>query len=225
MEEIVTITKLADFYCALPVLSNTLSGALFGSSIFKDKDDEDGEDGKHFVYHAFTYQASKILLLAKKLRHADLFRECFIHVVATFRSNVLNCEKQCLKHDKEIWLLLMEHHLKLCESILKVNQGLNAAVSKNILTFPKDFPHIAYSSMAPQEEVRFFVALRNHLRLIDGGFGPIPGILKDLDHLLKDNLKFDLLRCGVGKGSHMFLFLNAEIADKDLPWDTTQVDW
>lgn len=145
-----------------------------------------------------------------------------------FCSSILeDHDKQCLKDDKEIWLLLTEHHLKLCESTLKVNQGLNAAFFSRIFTFPEGFPDNIgeYFTVAPQDEARFFVALRNHLRLINVDLEPISSILDDLDRLLKYNLKFDMSRYRTGEGPHKFVFLDAEITDEKLPWDTTQVDW
>jgi hypothetical protein len=57
------MTLLADYYCALPILSRTLTRAFPLSPTFVD-------DIKDY--------AERILPIAAKLRHAVLFRECIV---------------------------------------------------------------------------------------------------------------------------------------------------
>jgi hypothetical protein len=75
--ELIAITALADFYYALPIVSATLSAALLGSAMFKEFHIEDG------VNCLFAYTSPFLIFEAQKLRHPVLFRECFIHVVAS----------------------------------------------------------------------------------------------------------------------------------------------
>jgi hypothetical protein len=59
-KELKTLTELADYYCALPVLSRTLDAAFLRSFVFV-------EEIKH--------SSCKMLILAAKLRNSVLFRE------------------------------------------------------------------------------------------------------------------------------------------------------
>lgn len=79
--ELKLLTNIAEYYCALPVVSATLSDALLVSPMFE--------------YHLapldtacgtteFIKQARKILFLARKLRHAALFRDAAIVVVGNW---------------------------------------------------------------------------------------------------------------------------------------------
>lgn len=65
------ITEQADCYCALPIVSNTLSGVILNSPQFCSRD------------HFETY-CSQIYPIAAKLRHALLFRESLIWLVGSY---------------------------------------------------------------------------------------------------------------------------------------------
>ncbi|CZR63412.1 uncharacterized protein PAC_13309 [Phialocephala subalpina] len=69
--ELRLITSFADYYCALPILSATLNGALIGSPLFHL--DDDGTGGTR---SEFGNNAHQIILIALKLRykHAELTR-------------------------------------------------------------------------------------------------------------------------------------------------------
>jgi hypothetical protein len=73
--ELERLTNTAEFYGALRIVSYTLSNALLDSPIFtpSTRGDEHGTE--------FIREAREILFLAKKLRHAVLFRDSFIVVV------------------------------------------------------------------------------------------------------------------------------------------------
>ncbi|KUJ24417.1 uncharacterized protein LY89DRAFT_548278, partial [Mollisia scopiformis] len=65
--ELVTITHLADHFSALPCLSSALYVALWHSPV---------------LVQEIRTNCKEMLLLAKKLRHALLFREALVHVVS-----------------------------------------------------------------------------------------------------------------------------------------------
>jgi hypothetical protein len=70
INELGHMTQLADFYCVLPVVSATLSGALLGSPIFKFKIAKADKN-----YHVpFNIAAPLLIFEARKLRHPVLFR-------------------------------------------------------------------------------------------------------------------------------------------------------
>lgn len=61
------MTKIADFYWAIPILSTTLVSGLLGSRMFTTED--------------FSQAAGRLLHIARKLRNAVFFREYFVLAV------------------------------------------------------------------------------------------------------------------------------------------------
>lgn len=78
--ELENITKLGDFYCALPIISATIIPALMGSPMF----DWVPNDSK-WSTTTFARNAHDLLLTAEKLRNKILYREWFIHTVGRWR--------------------------------------------------------------------------------------------------------------------------------------------
>lgn len=66
------LVRLADFYCALPIVSNSLYAALWRSPNFVSQ---------------IGNQALPILKLSKKLRHPLLFREAMVYFVSDWTLN------------------------------------------------------------------------------------------------------------------------------------------
>ncbi|KUJ22224.1 uncharacterized protein LY89DRAFT_574625 [Mollisia scopiformis] len=69
-KELLLMTALADYYCALPILTRILDGAFINSPQFCKG------IGSH---------ASELFVAAAKIRNALLFRECLIWVVISYR--------------------------------------------------------------------------------------------------------------------------------------------
>jgi hypothetical protein len=72
--ELKRMTSLADFCCALPILSATLVNGVLGSPTF--------ELQLSPYYTLFTEIAPELIHTAYKLRNLVLFRECLIHVLS-----------------------------------------------------------------------------------------------------------------------------------------------
>jgi hypothetical protein len=128
--ELETITRLADFYCALPLVSATLTGALVGGRTVKREQD----DSK---YNLLSLFASDLLLIAKRLRHNVLCRECFIHVVGTMSTYnddpYTSITYPALQSDKELWPLLITGHAKLSQLLLGAHRAYVAATQQRVL--------------------------------------------------------------------------------------------
>ena len=112
-KEVEIIIAIADFYWALPQLSATLTGALLGSPIFSS--------AEYFALMA----AGPLLFLAKKLRHAVLYRECLVYLVACWQ----DCDTNIfgiglVKQDTALNNLCAKAYGQLCSKILNVNQEL-----------------------------------------------------------------------------------------------------
>jgi hypothetical protein len=66
-DELLDLTKMADYYRALPILSRTLDGAMVNSP---------------YLMEDIKGSASALLVAAVKLRNALLFRECVVWTVS-----------------------------------------------------------------------------------------------------------------------------------------------
>ncbi|KAF7903496.1 uncharacterized protein EAF01_006545 [Botrytis porri] len=81
-EELSTLTRIADFYCALPIVSATLTGALIDSPIFLKRE---VEDPSACTKDQLAEDYDSMIFLAQKLRNPILFRECLVHIVANWK--------------------------------------------------------------------------------------------------------------------------------------------
>lgn len=111
-DELKRLTRLADYYCTLPVVSGTLTGALFRSSMFESS----GSRYDAAVDCKCHDDSVSLLLLARKLRHGLLFRECLIHTVGRWDS-LPDIEKRQIEEDPKLYTLV-QTNLKSCMSFL-----------------------------------------------------------------------------------------------------------
>lgn len=119
VEHLRHLASLSDFYCALPIVSATLTGALFNSPIFRP-------DPLVRNLCLFAQSRQTILLWAKKLRHPLLFREAFIHVVAGWHAVSMRC--QAIRDDARLASLISSAHSQLQTALLKAHQALLLAM-------------------------------------------------------------------------------------------------
>lgn len=220
--ELETITRLADFYCALPIVSGTLSGALLGSPMLRRDPDPENQG-----YNDFARKAGRLIFVAKKLRHTVLFRECFIHLVGNLQDEdylgdtVLN-----LKNDKELWLLLTEGYARMCQLLLKAHQAFVISTVQRYWSPQQPLPKIR--DEAPEESAAFFKALKEQLQ------GQIARGVEDLhirnlhaavDKLMINNLVLDQTGYGSGEGPYKWCFLCADVPDDEMPWNPNETDY
>lgn len=222
VSELLTIVRQADYYFALPTLSGTFSGALLGSPMFK-RDSLPDDDEEH---NEFVENAGEIILAAKKLRHAVLFRECFIHLVANFHDSLYAENLTALQDDKDVWLLLNQRVSHLRKMILEAQhevlmasiQGylqtdLYALVTDNFREDPEKSANFLRRVYERGDEV-----LQSDYEDMESTFPPI-------ERLLRSNLALDQTGFGTGEGPYKYNFLCTELPDEDMPWDSTEVDW
>ncbi len=219
--EFETITSLADFYGALPILSGTLSGALLGSPMLK----RDPDPGQR-AYNDFARKAGRIIFMAKKLRHTALFRECFIHLAGNLHDmEYLGEDAASLKEDKQLWLLLTEGHNQVRGLLLRAHQALIVSTLQRYWS-PGPLPKI--KDEAPEESAAFFKSLKEQLtnHISRGVDEPhIKQLFVAVDELMRNNLVLDQTGSGSGEGPYKWCFLCTDIRDEDIPWDTEETDW
>lgn len=114
------LTRLADYYCALPVVSETLKGALLKSRII----------GKYFRHQENLFWTCEckensvpLLLLARKLRHEILFKQFLIQTVGRWNW-VTPSEMALIEEDKELMSLIRLKIGKVWEIIAKAYRRL-----------------------------------------------------------------------------------------------------
>jgi hypothetical protein len=108
------LVHLADFYCSLPIISATIISALLGSPMFKNDPDPESS-----MYNEFFSESCRLILVAQKLRHAVLFRECFIQVVGNFNDPLfMKHQIEDLRKGDALWNLLSAEYAELCRKIL-----------------------------------------------------------------------------------------------------------
>ncbi|TGO48390.1 hypothetical protein BOTNAR_0478g00080 [Botryotinia narcissicola] len=222
-DELKRLTCLADYYCALPVVSGTLTGALFRSSMFQ--------------FSAPRYDAAvecechdesvSLLLLARKLRHGLLFRECLIHTVGRWDS-LPDIEKGQIEEDQKLYTLVQIKLKVLYELLAKTQGALLWAVVEgkfNVLktavgrSFPTPLIGGIVSMYRALSEERSFYDLLKEVETME------------LGHLMfsviKNNLALGCSRQDPGKVGGIFekTFLCTEIEDDEFPWDLEEIDW
>lgn len=222
-----TLVDLADFYCALPIVSATITTPLLGSPIFSAHNE--------YQDNVWEIQAPVMLVMAKKLRHPVLFREAFVHVVSNWQGNVLgeyyvfNKESDArspFPDDKDLLRLVYQGYSQVCSKLLKVNQQALRVLTVKDRCFEKvvrDMGEEINSDTNPTTEASYFRRLMDYLKAAEGDAAD-SHLMKTLEDLLQNNLVLD--RSGFGAGQGPFEgFLCAEISDEEMPWDPSEIDW
>ncbi|TGO87755.1 hypothetical protein BPOR_0206g00130 [Botrytis porri] len=94
-EELSTLTRIADFYCALPIVSATLTGALIDSPIFLKRE---VEDPSACTKDQLAEDYDSMIFLAQKLRNPILFHPLLANNLVLDRTNDgpgEGCYKHC----------------------------------------------------------------------------------------------------------------------------------
>jgi hypothetical protein len=210
-KQLATMTRLADYYCALPILSSSLYTALWESEVFVNEIPNDAEI---------------ILPLACKLRHPIIFRECIIHIVGSMAG-----DKLAMFNNPKLDRMIAMHYGKLNEKISNACLG--------ILTIGLRLFEDGFSEATRRNAIDRIHAIAHSQSPKTVGSPSTPGFFHQLHDtefchpdigkevraivapLLKNNLKLD--RSGGQLGKHRFLFTG--ITDAEVPWNTTEIDW
>ncbi len=222
LTELRDLEGLADFYFALPIISATLSNALVGSRIFQHVS-RSAED-RSWVY--FGSEAERVILMALKLRHAPLFRECFIHLVARWAKIK---PSSMLVDNLDITGLVDVAYLELQKKLAHAYQMLVMIMLHFGYSQGEDRGRVL-KNRPVEENVKFWKNLQHqhqevpqHMDTDRRTLGQELSQVKS--SLLKNNLTFDRTGFGPGEGPYEIAFLCANIKDEDMPWDPSQTDW
>ncbi|KAE9368578.1 hypothetical protein N431DRAFT_512770 [Stipitochalara longipes BDJ] len=181
--ELITMSVMARFYASLPILSRSLSASILQS--------------KGFLYDMES-NSMKLVIVAKELRHAELFKDCLLLYLGPWHSRF-----SPRFNDPQLNVLASTIHNKICSKLAVAQEELVDAMAGR-------YDHVNGNACLPC----FFRALKN-TDLGESNF------LKEtcLDPLLENCLILPVL------GQNACHFLCVKILDDELPWDRTQTDW
>lgn len=219
------LLRQADFYCALPIVSATLTGALIEGNLFKNLwwpldrsgKDQDLNEGR------FIGIMEHMLYAAIQLRHRVLFRECFIHIIGLWKQHSQVCD--AITADPVLLAMIDRAHSALDIKIswatqLMLHHTLSSHTGPRKARYPLDIT-------PPTQTAEYWKSVLSEISSeeSDSMFAPVGSLLLGaVSSLLTNNLVLDQTRFGPGEGNYKREFLCAEIADEDMPWDDA-VDW
>jgi hypothetical protein len=203
------VFMVADFFLALPVLSNSLDRTLANVPNLS---------------LGIPAAAYGLIKKAAKLHHAALFRECLIWVIGPNKSPAFLSMPNDTPDNIRIKQLAEKVHSQVCVKI--------AQAEKSLLELCLSTPHglaianhrawSAHASLGRDGEVSMPMYYRKMIAYSGPGQDVVRRILGPL---LQKKLTLD--RSGLGAGENRFAdyFFCVEISDEDLPWDRSQVDF
>jgi hypothetical protein len=213
--ELTSLTSLADYYCALPIVSRTLDSAFYISPNFD---------------RILLYDPCEVFTAAAKLRNAMLFRDSLIFVTGPWSDPA--------------YKTLSDPKLKKIARRARAEVAAKVGEAEGTITSRRLYEATAVNGGGYIEKAYFWVAVNNaHFAHTDETC--LPSIYRDLYAFdLKEENKLinffvpilrELLENKLVLGergskllSHGILidyFLCAEIEDEDLPWDVNEIDW
>ncbi|TGO48389.1 hypothetical protein BOTNAR_0478g00070 [Botryotinia narcissicola] len=200
VEELSTLTRIADFYCALPIVSVTLTDALLDSPIFLKRGNE---NSTACTKDQLAEDCDSMIFIAQKLRSSVLFRECLVHIVANWKDKD-TFKFHRTRNDEMIRGVIEAGFSQLDEMIDHLQHALyiEAVMAKN----SKDTPELTKTLAAAEEDYVSFqhapkmaVAFWKDLSAKLAHVGGYAHFLKsEIDPLLVNNLVLDRTNDGPG---------------------------
>ncbi|KAF7859485.1 uncharacterized protein EAF02_010933 [Botrytis sinoallii] len=197
-EQLIELTKLADYYRFLPAVSNNLYACFYMSPKFD------------------IYRARNLIESAYKLRQPLLFRDCIVFIAGTMQQM-----SQFLYQDKSssmqqaLQQALMTVRNKIFEIHLEAQEAVYTRAGQSTELF-KTMKEVSVKVL----EQDFFNQPCFYRKLVDRE----EEFSEDLKEVLSGKLQLDSsAMAGIGYyGDHFFC---ASLSDEELPWDATETDW
>lgn len=222
--QLMPVVAMADYYCALPILSKSLNSALI--------------DMKNHGMHAYYWSmypemaALKLFPIAAKLRNPLLFRECLVWLCSSWDNpayrSLENPKLRKVAHQvyAEIGLEFgnLLRFVMLWDTERTGNGGDYEVTLQSLLRSDA----VREQEDAHNGRVLWPYVLRQIKPLISHDQYADQELLSGIDRVLKNNLNlsWEDYRSGekdsVGSEGRFYC---AQIKDEDLPWDLTEVDW
>ncbi|PQE04560.1 hypothetical protein CJF31_00007418 [Rutstroemia sp. NJR-2017a BVV2] len=239
--ELHDMTRLADFYCALPVLSTSLYISLWNSPKFLD----DIRSLSTAAYHKRPIRDTRVraatrpivtefphnhpvslLKLAAKLRHPILFREMMVYVVSLWESNCSIWEPAITEAGLDDVLTKSYHavHHLQASVFFGIFRGAVIDEAWRVRLYEIASKWEPLMATHKQMEMAFFCD-RLVWQLRDFESEMKLEVNQLLTDLLKNNLVLSKGKCIPGHGDYFHQYLCAEVKDDEFPWDPKETDW
>lgn len=199
------MTKHADYYRCLPILSHSLWGPLVNSP---------------GLVPSIGKSPCETLIAAYKLRHKQLFNDSFIEVLGPWKSPRYKQLKE-----PELFHMAEAAHARMCADLLQIHEGMLEIAADAGGTYSN-----TAKKMIELAKLAFdggSVLLPRYFRLcFDAEYKSNEGakaVRKLLGPLLKKNLFLDKSPAGSGQGRFKDFFLSFKV--DAYPWDESQHDW
>lgn len=226
LNHFIALTKLADFYQALKIVSSSLTAVLWKSPDF---------------VKVVPKNIELVLNLAVKLRQPIIFDECFIHAVGTPGTSGSSwSEVEQLATRSLIRLKTLELREKIGDISLQIldvqngchgsgSTGINAQTERNVCDAVADAAFMSQPCISPWNQAEFFRLLYERIIQLDDEGGRLAPLRGAIQELLENKLRLQFaedFQTIVGKnGRYKEKFLCTTISDEELPWDTNESDW
>jgi hypothetical protein len=227
-EDLITLTKLADYYCALKIVSQSLDATFVNCAYFK-----------HGPLHEDAYE---LLECAVKLRNAALFKDLIIYCAGHWPGTI----EQEVENEKSHAHIINKTHDQLCRKLSAANWDMEQGLVTDHRSGCTKDPYGTRKSQMRSFMNDIKIALKVEY---DDCAIPLPRYYRELmkskymyrkpdddedepafedylDDLSRNNLN---LRNNAisGEGDLEEYFLGMDIQDSDLPWDVkdTMTGW
>ena len=201
LSQLQLLTQLADYYCSLPAVSQSLTQILIDKDYYID----DHPEGW--------------IAVAYKLRHAALFRECVVYLAGDWGSGI----KSTLEAELD---LKIKNTVTLARTQISTKI---AEVHANILFQSRDNKRLKDAVLKITETSSEFLlpGFYRELGAYDClGHENARNLIQSLISTLVDNnLRFFGLNLYPGAALYTNYFLCATVSDEELPWDIHQEDY
>ncbi|KAB8291542.1 hypothetical protein EYC80_006343 [Monilinia laxa] len=234
VEELATITRLADYYCALPSVSSSVESSLLNDT---------GLFYRHAAYMFSEFEMDEAFKAATKLRNPVLFRELVVIAVSDWD---LHIDPDRFKEmDGEVRLVIvtaahrvsaMSNHTRnelsraarnpftdiAAEEADEIRRRLERYQLDHGTVSPYKSSHRHYS-----EQLDYLRRIKSNVPVKDSeDDSKLSGsALNSLIDILIRILKVNLRLSPIPELEDREGFFCAEVSDDELPWDTTVTDW
>lgn len=213
--ELKCLTNLADFYCALPVVSSSVMGSLL-SSILSGDGFLQKIHGDHIHLKDWNVAESALLVCAKKLRCKELFRDCFIHRVASYTPEFYAKDPMAIECPELFSHVLVQQGIITGKIALAQQYLLNLVLAQDY--YSKGSSLRFELEKQPLVNRQFFAKLQDDLKRSYRSPDKVLKLRGLVDELLVNNLVLT-------KSSSTNYILCAKLDDCDLPWNQEETDW
>ncbi|KAK6583446.1 hypothetical protein PZA11_004522 [Diplocarpon coronariae] len=209
VENLETITRLADYYCALPKVSHSILQPLLAHRVnVKDN-------------------AVVLIEIASKLRHAILFRECVVFLAGLWDDSDGVLEDRIAALQPHVRKIITDARniigFKLARSLEYLLRIKNEYYRRadNLYHFVRQILSEIGGGFRPPMSL----VMSKIYRSCNEQWEEHLEIRREIGNVMANNLVLHDNIGYPGEGDHEAYFLCAAVDDEDLPWDASQMDW